>query len=718
MLESGAISEIALIFVTGEDFDAQVNKALALVGKRLGVSRCAVFLDSPDGTRRSNTHEWRARGVKSAMALLQDEPRPRPSAWDEALENEDVLVIEDVDSMPAELRGDLRKAGIVSAVLAPIRMGGRVLGTVNFNECTGPRTWSKSEIETLKTIAGIIASAFSKRLLVERLAASEENFRNLFHTVDDIIVIADLQTRIVFANEGAVRRLGYPPEEYLGKTVAEFLPSEEREEGERMIAAMLQKQLDHSVVDVVARDGTRIPADIRVWFGRWDGEACVYVLGKDLSAEQAALQKFEALFRTNPAAMAIVTADERRLVDVNDPFLKMLGYEREEVIGASSSDLGLFFGDARWRRAMEMLRHYGFVRPNELAVRRRDGGLVQVLFSGDIVDIQGQSLFLMVMVDVTEHVRLRRELTVERNRLANILEGTRLGTWEWNVQTGDTVFNERWAEMVGYTLAELAPTNIETWTRLVHPDDLAESERRLRDHFEGVTPFYEFEHRLRHKSGDWMWVLDRGKVIERDPVGRPFRMYGTHMDITEKKAMEEQIRDLSIRDPLTEVYNRRYLFDRVAEMVAEYSRYGRGFCISILDIDHFKAVNDTHGHRAGDYVLKEFARTVGSAIRQNDLLGRYGGEEFIVVSPNAKAADTASMIERLMYIVRRKLFLFEDRVIRLTFSCGMADSLEFSRSGFSSVAIVALADGRLYIAKDRGRDCCVGPEDDDNDRRK
>jgi diguanylate cyclase (GGDEF)-like protein len=131
--------------------------------------------------------------------------------------------------------------------------------------------------------------------------------------------------------------------------------------------------------------------------------------------------------------------------------------------------------------------------------------------------------------------------------------------------------------------------------------------------------------------------------------------------------------------------------------------------VSILDLDHFKAVNDTHGHQAGDLALKGFAGTVGSMIRQYDLLGRYGGEEFIIVSRNAGGAEVAAMIERIMERVRAETFSYWGREIHLTFSCGLADSSELERGAFSIEALVSLADTRLYDAKAGGRNHYIGP---------
>lgn len=134
------------------------------------------------------------------------------------------------------------------------------------------------------------------------------------------------------------------------------------------------------------------------------------------------------------------------------------------------------------------------------------------------------------------------DIILKAHKQKLIIEGTNVGTWEWNVQTGETVFNERWADIVGYTLEELAPISIETWMKLAHPDDLEESGKRLTACFEKKSEFYEFEARMKHKEGHWVWVYDRGKVMEWTEDGKPLWMYGTHHDITKRKQNEEALR--------------------------------------------------------------------------------------------------------------------------------------------------------------------------------
>jgi PAS domain S-box-containing protein len=169
------------------------------------------------------------------------------------------------------------------------------------------------------------------------------------------------------------------------------------------------------------------------------------------------------------------------------------------------------------------------------------------------------ALLLFVLMRTLQNSRadaLRRveertaELKGERLRLANIIAGTKAGTWEWNVQTGETVFNEQWANIIGYSLDELTPVSIETWMKFAHPDDLQKSGELLEKHFRGELDYYELESRMKHKDGRWIWVLDRGKVASWSEDGKPLWMYGTHQDITERIANEKKFQTLFNQMPL------------------------------------------------------------------------------------------------------------------------------------------------------------------------
>jgi PAS domain S-box-containing protein len=143
--------------------------------------------------------------------------------------------------------------------------------------------------------------------------------------------------------------------------------------------------------------------------------------------------------------------------------------------------------------------------------------------------------------DITAQKQAKEALAVEKQRLASIIKGTDVGTWEWNIQTGETIFNERWAEILGYSLDEISPVSIETWMKYAHPEDLKISGELLEKHFRKEIDYYSVESRMKHKTGKWVWVLDRGKVHKWDNEGKPLLMSGTHQEITERKLVEEEI---------------------------------------------------------------------------------------------------------------------------------------------------------------------------------
>ena len=165
------------------------------------------------------------------------------------------------------------------------------------------------------------------------------------------------------------------------------------------------------------------------------------------------------------------------------------------------------------------------------------------------------------------------DLRTGRERMDLALRGADLGTWDWDMRTDYVTFNERWAQMLGYTLDEVKPHE-SAWEELVHPDDLQSVMKNLTAHVSGTTDLYETEHRLRHKSGRWIWVLDKGRVIERDAGGKPLRACGTHLDITARKqaenhlmAYQRRLRSLAQELSLAEERERR----RIATGLHDYA---------------------------------------------------------------------------------------------------------------------------------------------------
>jgi len=231
------------------------------------------------------------------------------------------------------------------------------------------------------------------------------------------------------------------------------------------------------------------------------------------------------------------------ILEVSPSIGKSSQYKREELIGKSLYDI---YSNPKERdELINIILDKGKIDDYEIHLKDKDG--TQRLCSINTFlmrDNQGRPVKLIgSMRDISENRLAEEALRAERNRIAGILEGTNAGTWDWNVQTGEVTFNQRWAEIMGRTLEELEPTDINVWIDNVHPDDLPGANAMLDKHFSGETDYYDVLFRQPHKRGDWVWVNARGKVVEWTEDGKPLRMSGTHLDITERKRMEDALRE-------------------------------------------------------------------------------------------------------------------------------------------------------------------------------
>jgi PAS domain S-box-containing protein len=223
-------------------------------------------------------------------------------------------------------------------------------------------------------------------------------------------------------------------------------------------------------------------------------------------------------------------------------------------------------------------------------MRHAGGHCIWVLDRGQVVERgpDGSPLRMVgSLIDATVTMEQELALKDERRRLQNVIDGTRAGTWEWNVQTGEVIVNAHWAEIIGFTQSELSPFSMETWLKAVHPDDLRSSKELLARHFSGDLPYYECEARMRHKDGHWVWVLDRGKVATWAAEGKPLLMSGTHQDISLRKVAEERQRqsELLLRSAIETIGEAFVVYDPQDRLVFFNEEYRAFYATSAAVIE-------------------------------------------------------------------------------------------------------------------------------------
>lgn len=292
-------------------------------------------------------------------------------------------------------------------------------------------------------------------------------------------------------------------------------------------------------------------------------------------------------------------------------------------------------------------------------------------------------------------------LRVSEERLARSLDAGSDGLWDWNISTGQTWFSDRWLRMLGYEPAELEG-HVRTWQRLIHPEDEPKALELLQAHFDGHSPVYECEHRLRRKDGSWGWVLARGKVVERDALDRPRRIVGTHIDIEQRKIAEQQIAHMARHDGLTDLTNRACFHELLRSALREIANDGSGCAVMCLDLDRFKSVNDTVGHMAGDELLKLVAARIAERIHPADTVARLGGDEFAVLVKSNPTNEGLGSLARELILAVGKPFSFSGQTIEVGLSIGIARA---PQHGLGEQLLFSRADLALYRAKAEGRNC-------------
>jgi len=278
-----------------------------------------------------------------------------------------------------------------------------------------------------------------------------------------------------------------------------------------------------------------------------------------------------------------------------------------------------------------------------------------------------------------------------------------LGRWYWNFQTNIVTFNPLKVTKLGYDIKDIPERpDYQYFTEKLHPEDYEVAMTAMREHLNGSKSVYETEYRIKTKDGKWRWYYDLGKITKRDEEGKPLLVAGIVFDITERKELQNKLEEqnellekLATIDELTKLLNRRTVYRKLKYEMDRAQRYKNPLSIMMIDIDHFKQVNDNYGHMRGDDVLREVAATISRGVRRTDIPGRYGGEEFLVIFPNSNLDESLVVAERIRVGVSELKY---DDDLSVTISCGVK-----TYEGETIEELLRKADEKLYEAKEQGR---------------
>jgi diguanylate cyclase (GGDEF)-like protein/PAS domain S-box-containing protein len=254
--------------------------------------------------------------------------------------------------------------------------------------------------------------------------------------------------------------------------------------------------------------------------------------------------------------------------------------------------------------------------------------------------------------------------------------------------------NDALCRITGYAADQLCARSFRD---LSDPDDVDLDAHQSLEMFDGRIPTYQIEKRYQHAWGHSFWVLLSVSLV-RDDQGRPLHLIAQVQDISERKELEGRLEHLVDHDFLTALFNRRRFEEALTQEIKSAARYGGGGAVLLLDLDHFKDVNDRFGHKAGDDLLKTVAAALRARIRDTDVLARLGGDEFGIILPQVDAGQAEVVAEGIVKALRRQTAMLAEHQIPVTASVGVA-----LFDGLTNIEILAAADLAMYEAKESGR---------------
>ena len=285
----------------------------------------------------------------------------------------------------------------------------------------------------------------------------------------------------------------------------------------------------------------------------------------------------------------------------------------------------------------------------------------------------------------------------ERLRLA--LGAANQAWFDINVQTGAISVSPEYAKILGYEPDEFT-SSLQVWETSIHPENRPRVMTTYRKCLADGEPL-AMEYRRQKKNGEWLWIRSIGKFTAWTPKHQPLRMSGIHTDITAQKAVELELVRQAHTDHLTGFNNRGHFMHQAELELRRVVRYGGTLSIFMMDVDHFKKINDTHGHKVGDLVLQKLAEICRDTLRMVDIIGRVGGEEFAILLPETTEQEAIRVAERLRQaIANAKIPLGHGLPLSITVSIGITSLM--SKDDNIDV-LLSFADKALYAAKNAGR---------------
>ena len=599
---------------------------------------------------------------------------------------------------------------------APVFVRGQALAVI-CHEHVGPkRHWQFWEELVASTFADFVATALEaetrsrdlqerrahaqelERVVAERTQALSDSEANLQALLDaapmPLVLTRASDHQVIYGNARAAALFEVMPDSISGLVARDFWVDEKERQG--FLAKMFETgQVDGVEVRLRSAGGRVFWARLNAQAVRFRGELTLLGGMIDVTDERQARQNLREIFASAPVALVLSRLDDNTVMDGNQRAASMFDITLEEARGRAAPDFYVHPEDRA--RLVTDLRERGRVERFEAELKTSKGKPFWAELTAGFVEFDGARAVLVGSTDISVRKQAEEALRRSESMLRTLLDAAPMPLVVTRLHDGVLRYcNDRAATMFELTVEACVGRRAPDF--YVDPADRRAFVEGLErhGHVEG------FAAQLKTSSGRPFWALMNAKTFDLE--GENVFMVG-FAEMSAQKQLEERLRTLATTDGLTSVWNRRHFLELAEAELERAARYGGPLSVAVVDIDHFKRVNDELGHAAGDAALRGLTAVLRGELRSVDVVGRLGGEEFGVLLPETPRLIAAQTVDRLRRTIGERSFaehgLPDGR--RLTISIGVA---EF-RPGEPLSALLARADAGLYQAKSAGRDRVV-----------
>lgn len=550
----------------------------------------------------------------------------------------------------------------------------------------GLREWASSELE--------------KRLNAE-IKLSEERLRQMAQVAPAGIFRTDADGNCIYVNDVCAELAGLEAKQCYGQGWMQTLHPEDHERVARewlnACALNLPYRIEHRFLHPDGHLtwvlGCAVPERNEA------GEVTGYVgsiidITQRKEAEQAlreSEERFRKVFASSPVMVWITRKRDQRFLDVNVTFLETAGWRREDILGRTASDAGLWAIPEQQAAMLELVDKHNEIRDLDWRLRTKSGDVRDVLGCVEQVRLSGEDCLLVAAYDITD----RRRAEEQMRKLSRALEQTADAVMITDREGVIEYVNPAFENITGYTNAEVCG---------LQPNILNSHKQSVefyRDLWKTILAGKTFSNVfVNRKKGGKFYYEEKTITPLKDEQGAVTHFVSTGRDITDRMETQERLQFLAHHDVLTELPNRTLFLDRLKQSLAYARWHDRLVAVLFLDIDRFKNINDTLGHEAGDRLLQELAQRLSSCLRDRDTVARFGGDEFVIMLNDiAEDGDVSKLAQKILDALKEP-FSVSDTRLHVSASIGIS---LFPTDGKETGRLLRNADTAMYRAKELGR---------------